>query len=891
MEALADGRQEGESTAEYRDRKAAELKKLYTDRKKEARALERAYDKQAKKAKKEYKRTPNEENAQKWAEMQGKATDTAFKGADAQTKEFKVDKIKSKIDWRKQMSEALEILEDIYSAIDKKYPKNSERNKELKDSAYKAKAGAEEVAKEHELGKRPEAAPIKGGWDIRSIEIPDETPEEKEYAKKEWKYDLKQMKKDITKNKAGEHDTKKKQFPKSYKDVGTLGEPDAKELETERVARKAAGKRKAKMNKNEALGLMEDIVSQARKVGKEDKALSTKYKEFYQAADREGLEKVMAKRNVRGTAAGKEDAQIEKSKFLKPLIKKDIERKKAQLAFNKICPAEKVNENEALEILEDIHAAIEKHAHEIKKPRLHRDAIGNYVDELVGVAKNNLPDEKKHLMSATNDEMNKVETKRQNTKNKVGERKTDLRSAGAKGGDYWRVKDQRKEDAAKGYPKAIEKSVKRHEKKMNEALDIIEAIIDFADNLFELDYEEKQNIHPNKISRVKKDKNGEKVEVVSVADELFPYDGDAKQQFNKKVLAKINDMIEGKGSLEDLIQFVRAGAKARAHESLDEAVELLEEILNPDESKKERKNNKQQVYRRMDDPEKGKIGVKKNYNRVIHNDSANKDSAFDYVKIKGTKYRVDKYGEIGAPIQEEKKEPNKECEYRKGEWEKAVQKYFDTKKKHLDWESKHPETRKAYDEERKAYADLDKARRDAKKVYGPYESCEELLEGILDRFKKKDPVYNNPASKELRGKQGKVEQHTDDVVKYTERADKAKGYRKQVNQERAADADKAASQANKEYRHAKGEVLDHFRKRGVSNPHAHKMLSRMMGEGLEELLQTIEGLYTNEAKNIFGKETDRGSLEDDISTTVTGKTLNQHIEDGVKKVTEPKKEA
>lgn len=115
---------------------------------------------------------------------------------------------------------------------------------------------------------------------------------------------------------------------------------------------------------------------------------------------------------------------------------------------------------------------------------------------------------------------------------------------------------------------------RKFEKKMNakEALELMEQICDFADNLFELDYEEKQNISPNKVSRVKKGKNGEKVEVVSVADELFPYEGDAKQQFNQKVLAKINDMIEGTGSLEDLIQFVRKGvaAKKNANEGLDE---------------------------------------------------------------------------------------------------------------------------------------------------------------------------------------------------------------------------------------------------------------------------------------------------------------------------------
>ena len=953
MEALADGRQEGESTDEYRDRKAAELKKIYTDRKEEAKTLQRAYDKQAKKAKREYKRTPNEDNVQKWAEMQNKATDTAFKGADAQTKEFKVDKIKSKIDWRKQMSEALEILEDIYSAIDKKYPKNSERNKELKDSAYKSKADAEEVAKEHELGKRPEPAPMKGGWDIMSVEIPDETPEEKEYAKKEWKYDLKQMKKEITKNKAGEHETSKKQFPKSYKDVGTLGEPDAKELETERVARKAAGKRKAKMNKNEALEILEDLKAEIQKQPEGRRA--ELQQKLAKAQQKEGKGHYERHQDMLKHASKQEKGDEKTKERSEEALRK---YEKAVADYTENTPS--LYQFEALEILEDIHAAIEKHAHEIKKPRLHRDAIDNYVDELVGVAKKNLPDEKKHLMSATNDEMNKVEAKRQNTKNKVGERKTDLRSAGVKGGDYWRVKDQRKGDAAKGYPKAIEKSVKRHEKKMsealdiieaiidennelknkladkfapavkaerrhldkeikkgekalsnvkkckevsqgcvdsaqkdlekaeekvwtsaannfkgyeeaakerkaaakevgewkkdvrdltkreddikktghtnaekrnelnrkvagmkdkadkvtdktfNEALEIIEAIIDYADNLFELDYEEKQNISPNKISRTKKDKDGEKVEVVSVADELFPYEGSAKEQFNKKVLDKINAMIEGKGSLEDLIQFVRAGVKARAHESLDEG-----------------------------------------------------------------------------------KEPNKECEYRKAKWEEANQKYFDTKKKHLDWESKHPETRKAYDEERKAYADLEKAREDAKKISYPYHEAMEVLEGILDRFKKenKDPVYNNPISKDLRGKKAELDRRNDEFMKHAERAEKATGYRKQVHQEMAADADRAASQANKEYRHAKGEVLDAFRKRGASNPQAHKMLSRMMGEGLEELLQTIEGLYTNEAKNIFGKETDRGSLEDDISTTLTGKTLNQHIEGAVKKVIEPKKEA
>lgn len=215
------------------------------------------------------------------------------------------------------------------------------------------------------------------------------------------------------------------------------------------------------------------------------------------------------------------------------------------------------------------------------------------------------------------------------------------------------------ENVPDGNLKDLERAEKRYkhaEKVANEALSLAESIIGYADNIFELDYENKQNVNTNKIRKLKKDKDGENVEVVSVADELFPYEGNAKQQFNQKVLAKINDMIEGKGSLEDLIQFVR--------------------------------------------------------------------------KYSGNKKATNENTEIS----EEGKEPNKECEYRKAEWEKASNNYFETKKKHLDWEGKHPETKKAYEEERKAYANLDKARRDSKKINGLYEALEEIKQVVEGLF-------------------------------------------------------------------------------------------------------------------------------------------------------------
>ena len=90
---------------------------------------------------------------------------------------------------------------------------------------------------------------------------------------------------------------------------------------------------------------------------------------------------------------------------------------------------------------------------------------------------------------------------------------------------------------------------------------------------------EKQDISPNKIKRKKKDEEGEPVEVVSVADELFPYKGTAKEQYNQKIIAKINDMIEGTATLDDLIQLVRQKKPITVKESLEEAIFTMEELL------------------------------------------------------------------------------------------------------------------------------------------------------------------------------------------------------------------------------------------------------------------------------------------------------------------------
>lgn len=139
-----------------------------------------------------------------------------------------------------------------------------------------------------------------------------------------------------------------------------------------------------------------------------------------------------------------------------------------------------------------------------------------------------------------------------------------------------------------------EKVKKRTQEKLNkknnasEAFKLIEEAFGLMTSLFEVDdasgeMEDKSKEH-NKIRREIKDENGNTTDVVSVADELFPYAGNAKQQFNQKVIAKINDMIEGKATLEDLIQLVRKKhATKKVEESFEEgfqgAIELLEAVM------------------------------------------------------------------------------------------------------------------------------------------------------------------------------------------------------------------------------------------------------------------------------------------------------------------------
>lgn len=113
---------------------------------------------------------------------------------------------------------------------------------------------------------------------------------------------------------------------------------------------------------------------------------------------------------------------------------------------------------------------------------------------------------------------------------------------------------------------------------MSDILEEIQELSNKFSNLFEVDGDGLGNpavdVPPsqNKIKRDRRTKDG-KVEVVSVEDELFPYDGNKREQYRQKILDTINNMIQGTATLEDLLQIVR-----QKKAPLKEAMEVLENL-------------------------------------------------------------------------------------------------------------------------------------------------------------------------------------------------------------------------------------------------------------------------------------------------------------------------
>ena len=131
---------------------------------------------------------------------------------------------------------------------------------------------------------------------------------------------------------------------------------------------------------------------------------------------------------------------------------------------------------------------------------------------------------------------------------KTSDTDNDMRRVG-KGRNQEELDAKRANDEKNNFEQATAKAKRRNKEKLEKLKEAFEAF----NNIFEADKE-----NTNKVRREKKEGPGkEPTEVVSVADELFPYEGSAKEQYNQKIIAKINDMIEGTATLNDLINLVR----------------------------------------------------------------------------------------------------------------------------------------------------------------------------------------------------------------------------------------------------------------------------------------------------------------------------------------------
>ena len=118
---------------------------------------------------------------------------------------------------------------------------------------------------------------------------------------------------------------------------------------------------------------------------------------------------------------------------------------------------------------------------------------------------------------------------------------------------------------------------------MDNILEQIQNLTGKFNNLFEVEGlgDPASDVPPstNKIKKDRKTKDG-KVELVSVEDELFPKEGNAKEQFRQKIIDKINGMIQGTATLEDLLQLVRSKQVKPVKEGFEGALELAEDLYN-----------------------------------------------------------------------------------------------------------------------------------------------------------------------------------------------------------------------------------------------------------------------------------------------------------------------
>ena len=306
---------------------------------------------------------------------------------------------------------------------------------------------------------------------------------------------------------------------------------------------------------------------------------------------------------------------------------------------------------------------------------------------------------------------------------------------------------------------------------MDNILEQIQNLTDKFNNLFEVEGlgEPSGDVPPstNKIKKDKKTKDG-KVELVSVEDELFPKEGNAKEQFRQKIIDKINGMIQGTATLEDLLQLVRSKQVKPVKEGFEGAIELLEEIINEvsvgalaraaennfnkrrdvakDSTEKSKKAHDSYEKQSKEHPEDEPVlyNALSKLSRIAHNDREKASHANDLVNLslpKDSKVSANKlFDKADKTYAKRGKEVDKALEKGKGRGDKE----FDVPMKKFS---------RAVD---LAVADPVVSRRTNGGANESFEQAINILETALDAIEKSG--YSDEKKKELRSKLAKANQ-------------------------------------------------------------------------------------------------------------------------------------
>ena len=464
---------------------------------------------------------------------------------------------------------------------------------------------------------------------------------------------------------------------------------------------------------------------------------------------------------------------------------------------------------------------------------------------------------------------------------------------------------------------------------MSDILEQINSLTEQFSNLFEVEGlgDPASDVPPstNKIKKDRKTKDG-KVELVSVEDELFPYDGNKREQYRQKIIDTINAMIQGTATLEDLLQIVRQ-KKMPVKEGFEGVIEILENLreqidkkikageINLDkalkldkkiEDKMSSEKNAQEYYEELDKRDKKeRLGDKAVAKSIRRNERKNANEGFEgAIEVLEDIHTAIEKGahEIKRPILHAKAIMNYS-----NELQKAAKKELpkDKKKSIKAINNKMNEIAK-----KRGISPVDNYV-GGNKTDESFEGAIEILEEIINEVslkKWKEAAKNSyDKRKEVADKSAKKDKENWEVYDKlaTEHPeDEPELYRlAQANsdvaykdEQRAKHAQKVSAiapdrkhSANKYLKTMKkiadynSEKLD-YRKPLLQDKHAQMVvMARHRGVDMDPVKSRTNESY------ILSELFDRPDLLDDISKTLTNKTIKQHLENQVKKLLGGKK--